>query len=121
MSNAVKGGVEAGGVVAVVTNGRADRALILDLVLEGVDGVEVGRVVRVDQGPHRDAYVVGVEAIEGQFVFPGGVDHLVDVVVVVDDDHRQIAPDRRRAASASRLEMSTSAPCRRVPVLGITG
>jgi hypothetical protein len=87
----VAGRVEAGRVV-VESGERASRSGVhVQLVLQGVHGREVGGVVGVDEGSHRDTHVVGVEAIDGELVFPGVVDHVVDVVVVVDDHRRQVA------------------------------
>ena len=54
-------------------------------------GGEIGRIVGVDEDPRGDEHVVGVEPVDGELVIAGTVDHLVDVVVVVDDHHRQVA------------------------------
>ena len=56
-----------------------------------MDGVEVGRVVRVDEDSGGDGYVVSVEAVDRERIFAGGVEDVVDVVVVVDDHHGEVA------------------------------
>jgi hypothetical protein len=48
------------------------------------------RVVRVDENPRGDEHVIGVVVGDGELVLSGLVQDPVDVVVLVDQHHRQV-------------------------------
>ena len=65
-----------------------------ELVLQAVDGVEVRGVVRVDEDAGGDGDEFGVEPVDRERMLASGVEYVVDVVVVVDDHHREVTVAR---------------------------
>ncbi len=63
--------VEAGRVVVGHHERTCRPGLQTDLILQGVDGVEIGRIVGVDEDSRGDEHVVGVEPVDRQLVLAG--------------------------------------------------
>ena len=61
-----------------------------ELVLQRIDRGDVSRVGRVHEYPDGDQYIRGVELIDSQLVLARIVENPIDVVVLVDDHHRDI-------------------------------
>ena len=62
-----------------------------EAVLDHMDLRDVGRVGRVDQHPSAEEDIGSVELLDGQRVLARLGEDPVDVVVLVDDHHRQVS------------------------------
>ena len=74
-----------------MTNGRADSARSASWSCRVWTASRSVGVVRVDEDSRGDCDVVGVEPVDREGMFARRVEYVVDVVVVVDDHHREVA------------------------------
>ena len=114
----IAGGVQAGLVVVGhrERSGRPgpQRHLVLQLMHRG----EVGGIVGIGEDPRCDQHVVGVETLHGELVVAALVEDVVDVVIVVDDHHRQVAgPGIGQRQRGTRGDVDDRAGVQRVTVL----
>lgn len=69
-----------------LAGGRGEGEAVLDLADPG----EILRVRCIDQDPGRQRHIRGVELVHGQRVVAGLGEDPVDVMILVDDHHRQV-------------------------------